>query len=115
MLYEKDRFKLLFLQKNKLVLVNGTYPKPDNTSPLQPHWARANDMVISWILNTVTTEIADSVSYVTLASQMWKELEDRFSSINVHRIYQLQKELHSLEQEDKSVEIYFHKLLRFLG
>lgn len=67
-------------------------------------------MVISWIVNTLSPEIADNMNYVTLASQMWKELNEKFFVIDGHRTYQLKKESQSLEQEDKSVEIYFRKL-----
>lgn len=41
---------------------------------------------------------------------MWTELQDRFSSVDGHRVYQLQRDLHTLQQDDKFVEIYFHKL-----
>lgn len=30
--------------------------------------------------------------------------------MNGHRVYQVLKEIHALEQGDKAVEIYFHKL-----
>ena len=62
------------------------------------------------MLNKMTHEIRHSMSYVTSVSQMWKDLQDKFSSIDGHKIYQLQRDLHSLEQDDKSVEIYFHNL-----
>lgn len=106
----KRSMQIALSAKNKLDIVNNDYPKPLITSPLYPHWARVNDMIISWIMNTLSPEIGDSMSYVMEASLIWKELEDRFSSIDGHRIYQLLKEMHSLEQENKSVEIYFHKL-----
>lgn len=44
--------------KNKLVIVNGDYNAPESESSLYPHWKRVNDMVITWILNTVTDELA---------------------------------------------------------
>lgn len=39
---------------------------------------------------------------------------DRFSSINGYKIYQVLGVLQSLDQDDKSVEIYYHKLKNFL-
>ena len=40
--------------KNKLKLVTGEYQEPATTSPLGALWERTNDMVISWILNTIS-------------------------------------------------------------
>lgn len=35
---------------------------------------------------------------------------ERFSVVNGYRIYQVMKSIHTLEQGNKSVEVYFHKL-----
>lgn len=37
-------------------------------------------------------------------------MHEQFSSVNGHRVYQVLKEIHALEQADKFVEIYYHKL-----
>lgn len=69
-----------------------------------------NDLIIPWILNSVAEEISDGLNYVTTASEVWKELHERFSGVNGHRIFQVLKDIHSLEWGTKSVEVYFHKL-----
>ncbi|GKC72139.1 cysteine-rich receptor-like protein kinase 8 [Tanacetum coccineum] len=43
--------------KNKLRLVNGEYEEPITSSNLRTYWERANDMLISWILNIVSEQI----------------------------------------------------------
>lgn len=96
--------------RNKFVLVNGTYAKPDISSPLFAQWERVNDLVITWILNSVAEDISDGLNYVTTASEVWIELRERFSGVNGHRVYQVLKDIHSLEQGNRSVEVYFHKL-----
>lgn len=96
--------------KNKLGIINGTVIKPEESSPLRSQWDRVNDMVISWILNTVSDEISNGMDFVTTAQEVWEELEAQFSSINGHRVYQVLKDIHALEQGEKSVEIYYHKL-----
>lgn len=95
--------------KNKLGLVNGTLPRPD-TEPLKAQWDRVNDMVISWILNTVSDEISTGMDFVSYAQEIWIELHDQFASIDGHRVYQVLKDLHALEQSEKSVEFYYHKM-----
>lgn len=50
------------------------------------------------------------MDYVNSAKAVWEELHEHFSSVNGHRVYQVLKDLHTLEQGDKSVELYYHKL-----
>ncbi|XP_074373485.1 uncharacterized protein LOC141713812 [Apium graveolens] len=96
--------------RNKFVVVNGVYVKPANDSALYAQWERVNDMIITWILNSVADDISDSLNFVTSAKEVWDELHERFSGVNGHMIYQVMRNIHSLEQGNKSVEVYFHKL-----
>lgn len=98
--------------RNKFVLVNGCFPKPEVNSPLFAQWERVNDLVITWILNYVADDISDGLNYITTAAEVWHKLNECFSGTNGHKIYQM-KEMHTLEQGNKSVEIYFHKLKGF--
>lgn len=50
-------------------------------------------MVISWILNSLAKEIADSVEYVSDSFELWKELEDRYDQTNGAKLYQVQREI----------------------
>ncbi|GKD67504.1 cysteine-rich receptor-like protein kinase 8 [Tanacetum coccineum] len=43
--------------KNKLKIITNEYQEPTIESPLRALWERNNDMIISWILNTLTNEI----------------------------------------------------------
>ena len=79
--------------KNKLVIVNGSYVAPLATSVLFPHWKCVNDMVITWILNTVSDDISNSMNYMDNIVDVWTELDDRFSIASGHKIYELQKNL----------------------
>ena len=84
--------------KNKLKLVTKEYPEPDLESPIRALWERNNDMVISWILNTVTEQISNSLSFVNSASSLWFELKDNYSQLDGHRIYQLSNDIAQLKQ-----------------
>lgn len=86
---------------------------PDDTSPLYVHWKRVNDMVITWILNTVSDDISNSMNYLDSAFTVWNELNERFSAVTGHKFYETQRDLFKLEQENDSIEFYFHKLKGF--
>ncbi|XP_009797410.1 uncharacterized protein LOC107769657 [Nicotiana tabacum] len=67
-------------------------------------------MVTSWILNSLSKEIADSVEYASDVVEWWKELEDRYEQTNGARLYQIQKEIKDLSQKALDVTSYYTKL-----
>lgn len=56
--------------KNKVVFIDGTSSEPDSNSPQYKAWSRCNDMVISWILNSLSKDIAESVLYSKTAKEI---------------------------------------------
>ena len=64
--------------KNKVGFVNGKVQKPTETSPTFAQWERCDDMVTSWILNSLSKDLADSLQYVNNARELWEELQDRY-------------------------------------
>jgi hypothetical protein len=99
--------------KNKIGFINGSLPKPSDVSesdPLGFAWCRCNNMVLSWLINFVSKEIAASIIYIDSAADMWMDLHDRFSHLNGPRVFQLQQKMSSLSQENDSVSTYFTSL-----
>ena len=95
--------------KNKLGFVNGSLPKPELESEIQS-WERCNDLVSSWILNSVSPEIRPSILYAESAAQIWSDLYDPFSQSNAPKIYQLKQAISTLKQAGLSVSLYFTQL-----
>lgn len=52
--------------KNKVKFIDVTFFQPTISCDSFKPWARTNDMVISWLLNTLTKEIVDSREYPLL-------------------------------------------------
>ena len=73
--------RLALSSKRKLGLIDGTLPKPDPLEDpvLAESWQCANDIVSTWILNSVSKDIAASVVYAESAAAIWKDIQDRFS------------------------------------
>jgi hypothetical protein len=95
--------------KNKLKFVDGTLIKPSDPDGAEA-WTRCNDMILSWILNSLSKEIAASVIYINTCSEMWMDLKERFSKKNGPRLFQLQKSISALAQDNLSVSAYFTRL-----
>jgi hypothetical protein len=99
--------------KNKICLIDGSMSKPSNSSPEFKPWMRCNDMVLSWIINSVSKEITASIIYTDNAEAMWKDLKERFSQGNGSRIFQLQKSIAAITQGSHSVSSYYTLLKSF--
>ncbi|GKV50237.1 hypothetical protein SLEP1_g56949 [Rubroshorea leprosula] len=96
--------------KNKMGFVDGTLRKPEIDSPNYASWKKCNSMVLSWILNTISKELHDSVAYADSVREVWNDLQERFSKGNTTRVYELKLELATMVQQDRSVAAYFTKL-----
>ncbi|KAL5557370.1 hypothetical protein UlMin_039606 [Ulmus minor] len=104
---------MALIAKNKMCFVNGSVSKHEIDDQLYNFWSRCNNMVMSWILNAESKEIADSVMYINTAVEMWNDLHDRFSQGNGPRIFQLKQEIHAFTQGSLDVSGYFTKLKIF--
>ncbi|XP_060182912.1 uncharacterized protein LOC132612848 [Lycium barbarum] len=96
--------------KNKIGFIDGTCKEPAIDSIDHKLWNRCNDMVLSWLLNSLSKEIFDSVIYSKTAKALWTDLEERFGQSNGAKLYHLQKELSDLVQGSNDIATYFTKL-----
>lgn len=101
---------MALMAKKKFSFVDGSLPKPSSTNPTLHAWVRCNNMVLSWILNSISKEIANSVIFINTAADMWKDLHERFSQSNGPRVFQLQKAISTLIQCANSVSSYYTQL-----
>lgn len=85
---------------NKLQFIDGSLPRPSfETGAEHPAWERCNNMILYWILNSVSKEIASSIIYISTCEAMWLYLKKRFSPKSGPRAFQLQKSISDLTQE----------------
>ncbi|PNX60163.1 retrovirus-related Pol polyprotein from transposon TNT 1-94, partial [Trifolium pratense] len=67
------------IMKNKLRFLDGSCPMPDRFDPSYEPWIRCNNLVLSWLMNSVIPAISQSLVYTDSASQAWNDLKARFS------------------------------------
>ncbi|KZV13796.1 hypothetical protein F511_45032 [Dorcoceras hygrometricum] len=96
--------------KNKLPFIDGSQlrPKPDDL--LYEAWVRCNSMVISWILNSVSREISDSLLYISTAYEILNDLKESFCQSNAPRIFQIKRLLAELHQGAMDINSYYTKM-----
>ncbi|KAF5455785.1 hypothetical protein F2P56_025325 [Juglans regia] len=109
----KRSMSMAISAKNKTAFVNGSLLRPAADSPCLDAWIRCNDMVISWLVNSLSPDIASTILFMHTAADIWKELHLRFAQSNRPRIFQLRKDLSALTQENHSVSVYYSQLKGF--
>ncbi|XP_019238854.1 PREDICTED: uncharacterized protein LOC109218914 [Nicotiana attenuata] len=102
----------LSAKKKKIGFISGAYVKPSLTSSLYEPWEQFNNMVISWILNSLDPSIAQSVIYSKSAKSLWDELNKRYGQSNDARMYEVQKDLNSISQGSSDVSGYSTRIKR---
>ncbi|XP_050217718.1 uncharacterized protein LOC126668571 [Mercurialis annua] len=102
--------RMALISKNKYKFVNGSIPalSPDHDN--YEVWERCNTLVMSWLYRSVTQTIADSVSNLDSALDVWIDLRDRFSQGDAYRIGDLQEEIYTYRQNALNVTEYYTHL-----
>ncbi|KAJ9707366.1 hypothetical protein PVL29_002391 [Vitis rotundifolia] len=98
---------MALIAKNKIGFVDGTIRCAAQTDLLFNAWNRCNSMVTSWIINSVSKEIVDSLMYIAIAAEIWTDLRDRFQHSNAPRVFQLKKHLTALQQGSLDINTYY--------
>jgi hypothetical protein len=109
----KRSMSMALSAKNKLGFIDGSLVKLAEDTSEYFVWDRCNNMVLSWILNSMSQEISSSLIYIESAKEMWDDIKERFSQSNGPRIFQLQKAISVLSQNNNSVSSYYTSLKGF--
>ncbi|KAE8666011.1 Dihydroorotase [Hibiscus syriacus] len=73
-------------------------------------WERCNAFVLSWILNTVNSDLSAGIMFASSAAHVWTDLKERFDKVDGSRIFFLHREIATLSQGDSTVSAYFTRL-----
>ncbi|KAL0331756.1 UNVERIFIED_CONTAM: Retrovirus-related Pol polyprotein from transposon RE2 [Sesamum angustifolium] len=85
--------KLALGAKQKLGFIDGTCDKPTENKAELEQWQRVDCMVVSWLLNSISKDIAEAFLYTTSAQDLWEELATRFGESNGPMLYDIQKRI----------------------
>jgi hypothetical protein len=76
--------------KLKIEFIDGSLPRPvDPFDPSIRAWNRCNMLVHSWIMNSVSGSIAQSIVFMDNALDVWNDLKERFSQGDLIRIQRI--------------------------
>ncbi|CAL2267225.1 unnamed protein product [Prunus armeniaca] len=97
--------------KNKIDFVDGSIKEPSGDKPDElQQWKHCNNLVKTWLLGSMSKEIVGSVIHCKDASQMWLDLQERFSHVNTVQLFHIENEIYDCVQGSMTVSSYFTKL-----
>ncbi|XP_070017513.1 uncharacterized protein [Nicotiana sylvestris] len=102
--------KIALLGKRKLGFVTDTCIKESFTAELNEQWETFNVIVLSWLMNTISTELLSGIAYASNAHFVREDLRERFDKMNRMRIFQLHRATANLSKGTDLVSSYFTKL-----
>ncbi|XP_062109408.1 uncharacterized protein LOC133820027 [Humulus lupulus] len=106
----RQNFMISIGAKNKSNFLNGSLSQPSPNDPHFHSWQRCNQMIMSWIIHSVSPDIKSSIMFLNSTAAMWVELNNRFNQGNGPRLFELRQTLIRLHQGDDSISSYFTKL-----
>ena len=97
--------------RNKLGFIDGTIPKTSFSHRYYGAWSRCNDIVATWLVNSVSKEIAQSLLFISTAERIWKNLLCRFKQDDAPRVYDIEQRLSKIEQGSMDISTYYTALV----
>lgn len=102
--------RLALRGKHKLGFIDGSCLHEAQDDGMRDQWDRCNAVVLSWILNTVSQELQNSLIFFHDARSVWLDLQERFDKVTGSRIFSLHREISDLRQGSSTVSAYYTKL-----
>ncbi|GJZ88337.1 ribonuclease H-like domain-containing protein, partial [Tanacetum coccineum] len=107
-----NAMKLALQARNKYGFVDGSCVRDSyaDSDVLCAQWDRCNAMVLTWIMNVVSSDVYMGLVYSENAADVWKELNETYDKVDGSIVYNLIQKIGSVKQGGSTVADYYHKL-----
>ncbi|GLJ53720.1 hypothetical protein SUGI_1146300 [Cryptomeria japonica] len=97
--------------KKKFGFVNGDKKCPQNTESGYDDWISNDQLVRSWLLNSMETHIAEIFTFSNSAKELWDSIAELYGNQNnAARIFELTLEIAAAQQGEKTFSEHLGKL-----
>ncbi|GKC17438.1 ribonuclease H-like domain-containing protein, partial [Tanacetum coccineum] len=107
-----NAMKLALQARNKYGFVDGTCLRDSfaDSEVLCAQWDRCNAMVLTWIMNVVSSDVYMGLVYSENAASVWKELNETYDKVDGSLVYNLLQKIGYVKQGGSTVADYYHRL-----
>ncbi|KAH9753027.1 protein kinase domain-containing protein [Citrus sinensis] len=115
----KDGRKLMWSQsvkmfirgKGKIGYLTGSIKEPTEEDPKFHTWAADNSMIMSWLVNSMESEIGQTYLFLPTAKDLWDAVTETYSDLgNSAQIYDLKTRIRETKQGSQGVTKYYNIL-----
>ena len=94
--------------------LTGEISTPETTDPKFRAWKTDDHLVMSWLINSMTTEVGENFLLFRTAKEIWEAARETYSSTeNSSELFEIETRLYDLRQGESSVTQYFNNLTRY--
>src|SRR5690606_32966118 len=94
-----------------LGFVTGLISKPHDDHVDAGSWSLCNDMVATWLMNSVSKKIGQSLLFISTAEGVWKNLMSRLKQDDAPRVYEIEQRISTIQQGSMDVSSYYTELI----
>ena len=104
---------MFICRKGRDDYLTGVAVPPSKEDPKYRTWKLENNMVMSWLINSMTNEIGENFLLYLTAKDIWDAAKETYSSFdNSSELFAVESILHDLRQGDLTITQYFNTLTR---
>ncbi|XP_071740356.1 uncharacterized protein [Rutidosis leptorrhynchoides] len=96
--------------KNKIGFIDGSVKKDETNEVLAKQWDRCNNVVLSWILGSMSEDLYSGQIFSTNAAVVWKELSETYDKVDASIVFNLHYKITTIKQNGQSIFDYYHTL-----
>ncbi|GJX99805.1 ribonuclease H-like domain-containing protein [Tanacetum coccineum] len=100
----------LYLHPNDTSFIDGSCKKDLSNPGLANQWDMCNSVVVTWILNSLSPKLFASAVYTKTAFEILNELKETYDKVYGFVVFNLHKNIHSLNQNGSTLADYYNKL-----
>lgn len=105
---------MFICRKGKDDYLNGVAAKPNKTDEKFKVWNAENNMVMSWLINSMTNDIGENFLLYGTTKEIWDAAKETYSNNeNTLELFEVESVLHDFRQGELTVTQYFNTLNRY--